>query len=162
MWGSGLKSCIVVIAAILVASIQGCTTYYQVLRIPDSPDALAGYRQCVIAPHYSEVLPCMAGIPGFVTSIGESKLVRFNDSPGGELREVLPVEAGVIPGCREIFRGTYSDGLFDTYVCSFQACSDTTSVNPVPAGTFKDAKGNLHLRKDVPPIRDDAKLNSRP
>ena len=102
------------ILALAGLTLVGCAnTYYEVIRIPDTPDALAAYRQCATAPHFSEVGACLAGIPD-VTSTGwvsdTSKIA------GSSL-------------CRQIIGGSYTTTNFWTfpfpsgyYHYSVQAC----------------------------------------
>ena len=100
-------------------TMVGCAnTYYQVIRIPDTPDALAAYRQCATAPHFSEVGACLAGIPN-VNTTG-----WLADQSQWKIHE----------GCRQIIWGDYGS-RGDVYIYAIQACTGESLMpfGPPPA-----------------------------
>jgi hypothetical protein len=106
------------VLAVLLVGLSGCSTYYGAIRIPDTPDGLAAYRQCATAPHFDQVGACMAGIPD----------VQRTPWSGDESQLTPP------QGCRQIITGAYRMTIFGTYdplggqqyIYSVQACKEPT------------------------------------
>lgn len=94
------------------SQVDSIPDYYRVVRIPDTPDGLAAYRQCATTPHFSQAFPCLAGIP------------EVNDSGWLENNSLYSLGTG----CRQIIADSYySDGVQRFY--SIQACQDTATPN---------------------------------
>jgi len=91
--------------------LSGCSTY-KMVSIPDTPDALAAYRQCMTMQHLSFLPSCMAGVPG----------VRYTPTSSSEYR--------VTDGCRMITVLDDYWGDVNHYI-EIQACPDNV-LNPPP------------------------------
>jgi hypothetical protein len=109
------------IGVLILAGLSGCATYYQVITIPDTAEALAAYRQCATAPHFSEVGACMAGIPSVTTTGWQDNNSQWK----------------VEQGCRQILGGAYDTTNIWTwpfpsahYRYSIQACPDGPPPTP--------------------------------
>jgi hypothetical protein len=101
------------------ALMCGCSAYYQVIRIPDTPDALAAYQQCATtASDFSEVGACLTAIPDATTTgwvIGNSQ----SDAPG----------------CRQMMAGSYYTNNFWSW--PFPDVYHHYSVQACPSPTLK-------------------------
>lgn len=123
-----------VVAILMLTALfdTGCASYYRVIRIPDTPDALAAYRQCAAMPHYyfAQEKECLAGIPG-ITSAAWSETGRPSNP-----------QWGIGEGCREIILIT-EGGNPEFYYYWIQACHEPT---PPPLQSGKDdSQGVRHI-----------------
>jgi hypothetical protein len=117
--------------------LGGCTAQTFLYRIPDQPDSMAAFRQCMGVTQPVLLGPCLAAIPG-VNSSG-----AISSEEDQKLQETWLAQG---TGCRVLANYYFMN---DNYIV--QACGQTETGSAgtfmPPPNSYKDKQGNWHLRK---------------
>jgi hypothetical protein len=106
-------------ALLSVLLVPGCaTTHYTIFTIPDTPDGLAGYRQCMATEKVGNMPACMAGIDGFLNNTYEAVYDTYTAQSNPP-----PQFNSIDPACRVLWSDVFSRGN-DTYEYKIQACKE--------------------------------------